>query len=164
MKHPLLPIVAAAALVACQSADYQRNPRARPDVTEKCAPSATAIADINHTVRSLFVALANDDDDAVARLTSSSFYAFEGKRMSAPELSATIRAAHQAGRIYQWNVGPLDAYVDCNMAWAAWENIGASGIAPTLEPRRWLESAVLVRKNDRWVMEFMHSTPVKASN
>lgn len=163
MKHWLLPITAAAALSACQSARHQPTARVNQYLTRSCAPTATAIAEINDTVRSLFVALAKDDDAAVARLTAPTFYAFEGERMSAPELSAAIRKAHQAGRTYIWKIGPLDTTVDCNMAWAAWENVGAAGIAPALEPRRWLESAALVRQGDRWVLAFMHSTPVKVS-
>jgi hypothetical protein len=111
-------------------------------------------------VRSFFAALAVDDDATVRRLTTTSFYAFElGMRVTGPELSKLVADAHKSGRIIQWNIGPLDAWVDCNIAFAAWQNTGAAGTTGKMEPRAWLESALLLRQGDRWVVEFLHSNP-----
>jgi hypothetical protein len=106
--------------------------------------------------------LAIDDDAAVRRLTTPNFYAFEiGKRFTGSELSKLIADAHRSGRTIQWNIGPVDARVDCNIAFAAWENTGAAGTAAKMEPRAWLESALLLRQGNRWIIAFLHSTPKK---
>ena len=128
--------------------------------SRSCAPQATAAAEVGETIRGFFAALARDDDAAMASLTTPDFYAFEiGKRFSGPELSKLIADAHKAGRIMQWNIGTVDARVDCNLAFAAWQNDGAAGTAGKLQPRAWLESALLLREGDRWVIAFLHSTP-----
>jgi hypothetical protein len=115
---------------------------------------------VSETIRSFFAALAIDDHAAVKRLTTLNFYAFEiGKRYTGPELSKLIADAHKSGRTIQWNIGPVDARVDCNIAFAAWENTGAAGTAAKMQPRAWLESALLLRQDDRWVIDFLHSTP-----
>jgi hypothetical protein len=72
-------------------------------------------------------------------------------------LSKAIADAHRAGRTIEWNIGAVDTRIDCNLAFAAWENRGASGTPPNLEPRSWLESASLVRRNGRWLIHFLHS-------
>jgi hypothetical protein len=114
-------------------------------------------------VRAFFAALAADDEAAVRRLTTPGFYAFEvGRRFTGPELSKVIADAHKSGRILQWNIGPVDARVDCNLAFAAWENSGAAGATGKMEPREWLESALLLRQGDRWAIDFLHSTPKDA--
>jgi hypothetical protein len=124
-----------------------------------CA-SPAATQEAAATIRAFFAALAVDDEASVRRLTTPNFYAFEvGKRFTGPELSKLIAETHRAGRILQWNVGPVDARVDCNMAFAAWENTGAAGTAGKMQPRNWLESALLLRQGDRWVIDVLHSTP-----
>jgi len=116
--------------------------------------------DLGNVLRAFFAALAADDQAAVQRLTTSGFYAYDvGKRYSGPELSKVIADAHKSGRIIQWNVGRVDARIDCNLAFAAWENTGATGTVGQLQTRVWLESALLVRQQDRWLIDFLHSTP-----
>ena len=136
-------------------------PADRPPVASaRSCSSDAARAEVSDTIRAFFLALARDDDAALGRLTSSDFYAFEvGKRFTGSELFRIIADAHKTGRTFQWNIGPVDAHVDCSLAFATWENIGASGIAPKLEPRAWLELALLLRQGDRWVIDFLHSTP-----
>lgn len=155
----IVACVAAALLASCQSVapigeDISLNP------PRSCATAADS-QQVSQTIRAFFAALAIDDDAAVGRLTTPSFYAYDiGKRFTGPELSKLIADAHKSGRILQWNIGPVDARIDCNMAFAAWENHGAAGTAEKLEPRAWLESALLVRSGDRWLIEFLHSTPM----
>ena len=146
--------LASAMLVSCQSAT-------RPAVAAPAACSSPAATeDVAATIRAFYAALAIDDDAALARVTTPDFYAFEiGKRFTRAELAKAIADAHASGRILQWNVGQLDARVDCNLAFATWENTGASGPATKLEPRAWLESAVLLRQGGRWAIGFLHSTP-----
>jgi hypothetical protein len=158
MKHAFVCLAASALLVSCQSPAPTAGPTALASA-RLCSSPASA-EQVSETIRSFFAALTIDDDAAVRRLTTPNFYAFEiGKRLTGPELSKIIADAHKSGRTIQWNIGPVDAHVDCNIAFAAWENTGAAGTAAKMEPRAWLESALLLRQGDRWVIQFLHSTP-----
>ena len=157
MKH-ILACAAAVALLSCQSAAPTAE-AVRSASRQPCS-SAAATAEVSDTVRSFFAALTIDDDAALKRLTTPDFYAFEiGKRFTGPELAKLVADAHRSGRVMQWNIGPVDARIDCNLAFAAWENTGATGTGEKLEPRGWLESALLLRQGDRWIIAFLHSTP-----
>lgn len=157
MKLALL-CLAAPLLSACQS--IARAPAAISSAPPRLCSSGAAVSEVSQTIRSFFAALAVDDHAAVKTLTTPNFYAFEiGKRFTGPELSKLIADAHQSGRVMQWNIGAVEARVDCQLAFAVWENTGAAGTASRLEPRAWLESALLVRQGDRWVIDFLHSTP-----
>jgi ketosteroid isomerase-like protein len=146
---------AAVSLASCQTAT--------PVMTitpQRSCSSAASVEAVSAAIRAFFAALASDDEAALRRVTTPTFYAFDvGERFTGPELSKLIGDAHKAGRILQWNVGPVDARVDCNTAFAAWENKGAAGTAGNLKPRAWLESALLVRSGDGWLIDFLHSTP-----
>ena len=125
-----------------------------------CALLATDQTQISQAIRSIFTALAKDDEAGFSAATSSGFYAYEGKRVTGPELTALIRKAHEAGRIYEWNLGPIDIHGGCDVAWAAWENHGRVGDATGMKPMTWLESAALHRDGSRWVVDFLHATRV----
>ena len=126
----------------------------------KACPKPTSAQELGNVVRAFFAALAVDDHAAVQRLTTANFYAYDvGKRYSGAELSKAIAKAHESGRIIQWGIGEVDARIDCNLAFAAWENTGAAGPKGQLQARVWLESALLVRHEDRWLIDFLHSTP-----
>jgi hypothetical protein len=130
-----------------------------------CSSSGADTEQAAGVVRSFYAALAADDEAAVGRLTAPGFYAYDvGKRFTAPELSAAIKGAHGSGVVLEWNLGPIDARVGCDLAWAAWENHGRVGTAAALKPMTWLESAVLRRDGGRWVMVFLHSTRAEAAN
>jgi hypothetical protein len=119
---------------------------------------------IDATVRQFFQALRTEDNAAFERVTTTSFYSFDvGKRFSGTELLNLVRDAHARGVQLNWSIGPLDTKVGCNMAWAAWENVGSAGIPPNVRPVRWLESAVLVPQSGVWKIEFFHSTRAATS-
>ncbi len=112
-------------LTSCQTADDPgvASVAAQPS----CSSSPSARDEVADTVRAFFEALARDDTE-VGRLTTPDFHAFDvGRRFTGPELSRLIADAHRSGRILQWNIGPVDTQVDCNSAFAFWENVGASG-------------------------------------
>ena len=146
--------LALVALTSCQTTGSHSSGRSR-----QCDSSA-AREDIRRTIQSFFAALATDDYVAVERVTAPDFYAFEiGKRYSGKELSDLIAKSHDEGRIINWGLGPMSMHVDCSVATATWENIGSAGSAGKLQPRAWLESAVLQRHDNRWLLVFLHSTP-----
>src|SRR4030095_16802849 len=90
-----------------------------------CRGSPQTEADIERTVRAFFDALRKEDKGAFRRLTTSSFYSFDaGKRYVGTELVDVVRDAHARGVQLNWSAGPLDTYLGCEVAWAAWETVG----------------------------------------
>ena len=143
------PFLLAVALLLPESAD------GRPAA---CPPSLPARDGIEQTVAAFFDALGKDNKAAVQRLTTSSFYAFDGgERYTGAGLVEVVRAAHARGVKLNWSIGPLDTKLRCDVAWSAWENVGSAGIPPSVKPVRWLESAVLVFQDGRWKIDFFHS-------
>ncbi len=123
-----------------------------------CDRSSETEAEIEGTVHAFFDSLRGDDKATFQQLTTSSFYAFDvGKRYAGTELVDVVKDAHARGVQLNWSVGQLDTKVGCDVAWSAWENVGSTGIPPDVKPVRWLESAVLVRQNGQWKIDFFHS-------
>ena len=123
-----------------------------------CPASPEASGEIERTVHAFFDALGKEDRVAFQRLTTTSFYSFDaGKRFPGTKLVDVVRDAHARGVQLNWSIGPLDTKLSCDVAWSAWENVGSAGIPPDVRPVRWLESAVLVRQDGRWKIDFFHS-------
>jgi hypothetical protein len=130
----------------------------RPAATAHCPASAADKAAIDETIRAFFVALVKEDAAAFARLTAPSFYAYDGgRRFKGVELVDLVRNAHKANVLLEWNLGTISTNVECDMAWASWENLGKAGPAAAPEPVTWLESVSLRRRDGRWVIEFLNS-------
>ena len=123
-----------------------------------CPTSPQAISEIDQTVHAFFDVLRKGDKMGFQRLTTTSFYAFDGgKRFPATKLVESVRDAHAGGVQLNWSIGTLDTKLRCDVAWSAWENVGSAGIPPNVRPVHWLESAVLVRQNGSWKIDFFHS-------
>lgn len=123
-----------------------------------CPSSPQVSGEIEQTVHAFFDALRKEDKVAFQRLTTTSFYSFDGgERFPGTELVDVVRNAHARGVQLNWSIGSLDTKFRCDVAWSAWENVGSAGIPPDVQPVRWLESAVLVRQNGSWKIDFFHS-------
>jgi hypothetical protein len=147
LQH-LVGVVTALMLCGCAHADRTA-----------CAVSPAEVARIDSAIHSFFDALRKEDEDGFRRLTTPSFFSFDGgKRFVGSELFDVVRDAHAGGVQLNWSVGAIETHVGCNMAWAAWKNVGSAGVPPQLEPVTWLESAVLVRQDGYWKIDFLHST------
>ena len=128
-----------------------------------CYASPNANAEIERTVHAFFDALRNADRVEFRRLTTTSFSSFDGgKRFAGTELVDLVRDAHARGVQLNWSLGPLDTEIGCNVAWTNWENVGSAGVPPDVKPVRWLESAVLVRRDGTWKIDFFHSARAAA--
>jgi hypothetical protein len=123
-----------------------------------CAPLPQDGADVERTVQAFFDALREDDEVAFQVVTTGSFDSFDGgKRFRGTELVDVVRDAHAQGVEINWSIGQLDTKIQCDVAWSSWENDGSAGVPPDVLPIRWLESAVLVRDNGNWKIDFFHS-------
>lgn len=113
------------------------------------------------TVRTMFVALTNDDLALFRSVTSRDFYAFDaGKRFDGDELAQLVRTAHASGRVYKWVVTDPEVHIDGQTAWVAYVNRGSIKDASGVKELSWLESAVLRRNKGVWRIHFFHSTRV----
>ena len=132
---------------------------ANPAQARPCPWKQADAIQVERSVKAMYDALKSDDRRAFDRSVTPDFLAFElGRRWSAAELFTTIFDAHKSGRTINWTIGPMVVRGDCNSAWAAWDNVGSSGVPPALMPRHWMESAVLRRTRTGWRVEFLHST------
>ena len=123
-----------------------------------CPTSAADVENIDAVVRGFYDALSRDDLNGFARVTTSNFYSFDGgQRYAGNALAELVRDTHARGVQLNWTIGPIDTHSGCDMAWAAWENVGSVGTIAELKPVRWLESAVLVKRDGRWKIDFFHS-------
>lgn len=124
----------------------------------KCAQSPSDHAEIERTVHAMYDALRAGEAAAFKRVTTATFYSYDGgKRYDGAELVNVIRDAHASGTQFIWSLGPMDTKRQCDVAWLTWENVGSVGKPPEVKPVRWLESAVLVREDGRWKIDFFHS-------
>lgn len=141
--HLALTVLIFAGGVSARSSDCQGSP---------------SNGEIERTVHAFFDSLRKEDKTAFKRLTTETFYAFDGgERYAGTALVDVVRDAHAKGVELVWSIGPLDTKFRCDVAWSAWENTGSSGVPPAIKPVRWLESAVLIRQNGRWKIDFFHS-------
>ena len=128
---------------------------ARPS---SCPASPRSNGEIERTVNAFFDALRKEDKAAFQRVTTKTFYSFDGgERYPGTALVDVVREAHAKGVQLNWSIGSLDTKLRCDVAWSAWENVGSAGIPPVVKPVRWLESAVLIRQNGTWKIDFFHS-------
>lgn len=132
---------------------------ASPAVASEAADQEKVV----EAMRLMYVAATNDDLTRFRAVTTPDFYTFDGgKRMTCDQLMALIKKAHDAGRIYVWEVTEPQAYVEGNMAWLTYVNRGSVQDAAGRKDVIWLESAVLRKDDGAWRIRFFHSTRVPA--
>lgn len=110
-------------------------------------------------MRTMYVALGRDDVALFRSVTASDFYTYDGgKRFTGDELTAMIKARHDAGVVYVWQVTEPDVRIDGDTAWITYVNRGSVTDAAGKKDVGWLESAVLRREAGGWRIQFFHST------
>jgi len=119
---------------------------------------------IADTLRAMYAAVRVMDRTRLeTEIFAPGFYAYDlGKRFDGMELVDLIEGAMAQGRRFVWTINEPDVRVFGDRAWIAYVNRGSVGDAETATPVTWLESAMLVRLDGRWRIEFFHSTRVPA--
>ena len=113
------------------------------------------------TVRAVFAAALTDDLEKFNAVVVPGFYIFEaGARFDGKAIMALIKAQHEAGNRFEWNVTEPDVHVSGTMAWVAYVNVGSITDGTGTTARKWLESACLEKQAGLWKIVFMHSTRV----
>ena len=110
----------------------------------------------------MYAALQADDLAAFKAVATPDFRAFDGGvQYTAESLVAAIKAAHAAGKKFEWTVPGPEVHVACNDAWIVYVNRGSIADASATAPVTWLESAMLVYAGGQWRLRFFHSTRAK---
>jgi ketosteroid isomerase-like protein len=117
------------------------------------------------TVRTIFAAARTDDTAKFDSVIAPDFYMFDGgARFNGNSIMALIKAQHDAGRKYEWNITEPDVHISGNTAWIAYVNQGSiTDASGTTVSQKWLESAVLQKQSGVWKIVFLHSTRVPAA-
>jgi Domain of unknown function (DUF4440) len=129
------------------------------------APSCTTTAEdetkVVDAMRKMFVAATTDDLDRFHKVTAQEFYAFDGgKRFDGDALMSLIKAAHAAGKRYEWKVTEPAVHLVCDDAWITYTNRGSIQDETGTKDLMWLESAFLHKEAGGWRIRFLHSTRV----
>ena len=113
------------------------------------------------TVSTIFTAARVDDVAKFDSVIASDFYIFDGgARFNGDSIMALIKAQHDEGKRYEWNVTEPDVHISGNNAWIAYVNKGNIADASGTVNQTWLESAFLEKQAGTWKIVFMHSTRV----
>src|SRR5260370_675132 len=116
---------------------------------------------IVNTVSTIFTAARADDVAKFDSVIASDFYIYVGGlRFNGDAVMAVIKAAHAAGKRFEWNVTEPDVHISGNTAWIAYVNQGSITDASGTVSQKWLESAFLQKQGGIWKIVFMHSTRV----
>ncbi len=116
---------------------------------------------IVNTVSMIFTAARTDDVAMFDSVIAPDFYIYDGgARFNGDTIMAFIKAQHDAGKRYEWDVTEPDVHINGNTAWVAYVNEGSITDASGTVKQKWLESAFLQKQGDMWKILFMHSTRV----
>ena len=113
------------------------------------------------TVSMIFTAARSDDVAMFDSVIAPDFYIYDGGvRFNGDTIMAFIKAQHDAGKRYEWNVTEPDVHINGNTAWISYVNRGSITDGSGTVKQQWLESAFLQKQGDMWKIVFMHSTRV----
>jgi len=132
--------------------------------TADCPTGEFVEAEVVGAVERMYAAAKIDDMAGFAAAVSPGFYAYDsGNELTAPTLMALMKAAHAAGKIYEWRVTQPRVRLSCDTAWVSYVNLGAVTDENGRQPLKWLESAALSHDARGWRVDFLHSTRVTAA-
>mgnify|MGYP001549211463 CR=1 FL=1 len=118
-------------------------------------------ANVVQAMRTMYVAATNDDLAEFHSVTTPEFYAFDnGKRFTGDALMAVVKRLHASGIVAVWKVTEPEVHITGQTAWITYVNKGSMHDSSGTKPMTWLESAVLVKENGNWRIQFLDSTRV----
>jgi len=94
-------------------------------------------------------------------LLAPGFYMYDnGLRYEGDEIMTKVMPSYtQRGFKFVWSVQEPVVEVDCNTAWITYVNRGSITQPDGMKAdQSWLESAVLEKRDGRWLLRFFHST------
>jgi len=132
--------------------------------TADCPTGEFVETEVVGAIERMYAAAKIDDMAGFAAAVSPGFYAYDsGNELTAPTLMALMKAAHAAGKVYEWRVTQPRVRLSCDTAWVSYVNLGAVTDENGRQPLKWLESAALSHDARGWRVDFLHSTRVAAA-
>lgn len=111
------------------------------------------------SVQNLFAAIADCDHDEITSLVTSDFHLLEvGEVWDTKDLIEAI-GLKKSGRRNYFN--PIRTVIDGDMAWVSYWNKATFPDSAKRDTAAWLESAVLVKDENAWRVQMLHSTRIE---
>ena len=123
-----------------------------------CSESTEQAVAVSAAVKDLFTAMERNDIDGQRRLIAPDFFLYEHARYDADGFIGIVSELHSAGKKPRWVLSGLTAHAACGRGWATWYDEATFQEGGTTTHKSFLESAVLHRAEDHWVLDFLHST------
>ncbi len=132
-----------------------------PSAPASCPSRESIATEVAQTMRDMYTALKADDYAGFHAAVTSDFFAFDaGKRFDGDALMDLVKAQHEKGAVYEWQVNDPKVEVTCDMALVTYINTGSVTSDGAKRELSWLESATLKHDGQRWRIRFFHSTRV----
>ncbi|WP_058187217.1 YybH family protein [Terracidiphilus gabretensis] len=131
--------------------------------TKVCSATDADKPAVAETLRTMYGAAMKNDLAGFDALIAPGFYMYDnGHRYEGDEIMTKVMPGYtQKGFKFVWSVQEPVVEVDCNTAWITYVNKGSiTRPDGTKADTSWLESAVLEKRNGRWLLRFFHSTRV----
>lgn len=135
-------------------------------VTQQAKACSATDADkpaVAETLRTMYAVAMKNDVAGFDALLAPGFYMYDnGHRYEGDEIMTKVMPGYtQKGFKFVWSVQEPVVEVDCNTAWIAYVNKGSVTMPDGKKmDMTWLESAVLEKRDGRWLLRFFHSTRV----
>jgi hypothetical protein len=129
--------------------------------TKTCSATDADKPAVAETLRTMYAVAMKNDVAGFDALLAPGFYMYDnGHRYEGDEIMTRVMPSYtQKGFKFAWSVQEPVVEVDCNTAWITYVNKGSiTQPDGTKADQSWLESAVLEKRNGRWLLRFFHST------
>jgi hypothetical protein len=111
------------------------------------------------SVQNLFAAIADCDHDEIASLVTGDFHLLEvGEVWDTKDLIEAIGSKKSGRRNF---FHPIRTVIDGDMAWVSYWNKATFPDSTKRGTVAWLESAVLVKDENAWRVQMLHSTRIE---
>ena len=149
--------------VLCASALMMTGHVAAAQQTKACSATVADKSAVVETLRTMYALAMKNDVAGFDALIAPGFYMYDnGHRYEGDEIMTRVMPGYtQKGFKFVWSVQEPVVEVDCNTAWITYVNKGSiTQPDGTKADAAWLESAVLEKRDGRWLLRFFHSTRV----
>jgi hypothetical protein len=129
--------------------------------TKACVATDADKPAVTEVLRTMYVVAMKNDVAGFDALLAPGFFMYDnGHRYEGDEIMTKVMPGYtQKGFKFVWSVQEPVVEVDCNTAWITYVNKGSVTMPDgTKADMSWLESAVLEKRDGRWLLRFFHST------
>ena len=129
-----------------------------------CSVTLSAQKDsVEATIRHFFDGLAGRDANKLKAYTAADFILLgEGEVLSLDTLLTKLEAIKKTDLVRANNLSFIKTEQVDNVAWVSYYNTANFSSGDVKVTGRWLESAVLTRLHDRWIIKLIHSSKIKS--